>query len=179
VAGTDTRCSTCALRWKPAQLTMILVTTGSNGAPFDRMLLAVDQFTVDDEIVVQHGPSSVRPRGATCIDFLPFDRLGELVAKARVVVSHAGVGSILLCMTHDRVPIVVPRLARLGEVVDDHQLILARRLAAIGAVVSVEEPDDLPQVVRTASEGAAPTGGHPQRSRLTADLSRYLDSVLS
>lgn len=157
---------------------MILVTTGTNGAPFDRLLTVVDRFQTDEEIIVQHGPSTTRPAGATCIEFLPFDRLGQLVEAARVVVTHAGVGSILLCLTRGRTPIVVPRLACFGEAVDDHQRLLACRLAADGVVETTEEPEYLPQLVRVHDPLASrqPVGG---KSPIAADLNRYLDSVLA
>ena len=156
---------------------MILVTTGSNGASFDRLLSVVEGFCDGGEkVIVQHGPSSLRPKGATCVDYLPFDELSRLVSDARVVVAHAGVGSILLCFSHGRSPLVVPRLPSFGEVVDDHQLALARRLAEIGAVTCVEDAGELPALVRTQQAG----GRHPQvvgRSALAADLRAYVDSV--
>ena len=46
----------------------------------------------------------------------------ELVREARIVVTHAGVGSILLALTNGKRPFVVPRLRAFGETVDDHQL---------------------------------------------------------
>ena len=67
----------------------------------------------------------------------------NLVHEARVVVSHGGVGSILIALTHGKQPLVVPRLKRFGEVVDDHQLLLARRLAHEGLIGLVEDPADL------------------------------------
>lgn len=166
-----------ALRRKRARLKMILVTTGSNGTSFDRMLSVVERFSVAEEVVVQHGPSSIRPRDATCVDFLPFDRLNELVSKARIVVAHAGVGSILLCLTHRRTPIVVPRLARLGEAIDDHQLALARRLAESGLVTCVEDTDDLPQAIRMSRDSVVDTPHHDGGLELAADLRRYVDSL--
>ena len=157
---------------------MILVTTGSSGGPFDRLLSVVGRFDVDEEVVVQHGPSALRPHGARCVDYLPFDELGRLVSEARVVVAHAGVGSILLCLTRGRPPLVVPRLPSLGEVVDDHQLVLARRLALAGSVTCVENVDDLPALVRRKSPPGVPD---PPRggSALAIELRRYIDSVVS
>ena len=158
---------------------MILVTTGSSGGSFDRLLAVVERFGVDEEVVVQHGPSALRPKGARCVAYLPFEDLSRLVSDARVVVAHAGVGSILLCLTHRRTPLVVPRLPSLGEVVDDHQLLLARRLATSGAVACVENVDDLPELVRrTARE---PDGGARSpvgESSLASDLRRYIESVV-
>jgi UDP-N-acetylglucosamine transferase subunit ALG13 len=159
---------------------MILVTTGSNGSPFDRLISVVERFDLDEEVVVQYGPSKLRPRGARCVDYLPFDELSRLVADARVVVAHAGVGSILLCLTHGRPPLVVPRLPSLGEVVDDHQFVLARRLALSGAVTCVDEVDDLPELVRR--DATTPVGnGRPRagESTLASELRRYIDSVAS
>jgi UDP-N-acetylglucosamine transferase subunit ALG13 len=155
---------------------MILVTTGANGAPFDRLLAVVERFETGEELVVQHGPSTIRPPGATCVDFVPFDELGELVARARVVVAHAGVGSILLCASKGRVPIVVPRLARYDEVVDDHQVLLARRLGASGNVVCAEDPENLPDLVATGIPGSDST---LPASSLMEDLRHYVDSVLA
>jgi UDP-N-acetylglucosamine transferase subunit ALG13 len=156
---------------------MILVTTGSNGAPFDRLLFEVERFAVSDEIVVQHGPSRIRPSGATCVDFFPFGDLSALVAEARIVVAHAGVGSILVCAAQNRVPIVVPRLARFGEVVDDHQLSLARRLDELGTVNCVEDPVNLPAAIHSCVESPVAKQG-PECLAIVADLKGYLDGVL-
>lgn len=155
---------------------MILVTTGSNGAPFDRLLRVFERVDLGEELVVQHGPSAIRPPWATCFDFVPSQQLGELVAQARVVVAHAGVGSILLCASRGHVPIVVPRLARYHEVVDDHQLFLARRLAASGCVVSAEDPEELPRLI---AEGTSAIASPRFPSSLVEDLHRYVDGVLA
>ena len=66
-------------------------------------------------------------------DYLSFDELAEYARDARVFVCHAGVGSIVLARRFGHRPIVVPRRHHLGEHVDDHQLSLARRLAAPGS----------------------------------------------
>ena len=155
---------------------MILVTTGASGAPFDRLLAVFERFDTDEEVVVQHGPSAIRPPHATCVDFVPFAELGELVARARVVVAHAGVGSILLCASKGRVPIVVPRLARHDEAVDDHQVFLARRLAASGRVVCADDPEELPRLV---AAGTAASDSVLHSSSLTEDLRNYVDAVLA
>jgi UDP-N-acetylglucosamine transferase subunit ALG13 len=158
---------------------VIFVTTGTNAgaAPFDRLLQHVEPLCRREHVVVQLGASTLRPAGATCVDYLPVDRFEQLVQTARSVVTHAGVGSILVAMRHGKRPVVVPRLARYGEHVDDHQLELARRLADIGAVTLVEEPAALEAAVfaepgRALSDRLAADGG------LAADLADYLWSVV-
>ena len=44
---------------------------------FDRLLEALDGAGLDERLVVQHGESPIRPAGAECVDFLPFDELVE------------------------------------------------------------------------------------------------------
>jgi UDP-N-acetylglucosamine transferase subunit ALG13 len=151
---------------------MIFVTVGTNEAAFDRLLRHLDGIADGEELVVQHGASSVRPSGATCLDFLPFDELSVLMRRARVVVTHAGVGSIVAALTNGKRPLVVPRLARYGEAVDDHQVPLARRLAGSGLVTLVEDVAELPQAL--AAAGAAEVGAVGMDERLVGDLRAFL-----
>lgn len=122
---------------------MILVTVGTNEAPFDRLLSAVERIATDEEILVQCGPAGIRPANAECVDFLPYDELVSALRRARQVVTHAGVGTVLTALSVGLRPIVVPRLRRYGEAVDDHQLPFARRLQEIGLITVVEETADL------------------------------------
>jgi UDP-N-acetylglucosamine transferase subunit ALG13 len=151
---------------------MIFVTVGTNEATFDRLLAALDGIPAGEELLVQHGPSTVRPAGATCVDYLPFDELVEAVRRARVVVTHAGVGSMLSALANGKRPVVVPRLARFGEAVDDHQVPLGRRLGEQGLVMFVEDPADLPGAI--SAEGTASEATVGMDERLVDDLRSFL-----
>lgn len=157
---------------------MILVTTGTNAPPFDRLLREVEQLSHHESVVVQHGPSSLRPSGATCVDYVSFDRFVELVRAARVVVTHAGVGSILVALMNGKRPFVVPRVARFGEHVDDHQVELARRLSEIGVVTLVEDPRELEAAIRgDMTPRVADAIDHPRQ--LIDQLAEYLNSIVN
>lgn len=155
---------------------MIFVTVGTNEARFDRLLEAVDRLGAGEELIVQHGPSTVRPAGATAVEFLPFDDMVETMRRARLVVTHAGVGSVMTSLLAGTRPIVVPRLRRYGEAVDDHQLPFGRRLDQAGLVVFCEEPERLPGIVASGG-GALDVELRPSR-RLVADLRDYLSITL-
>jgi UDP-N-acetylglucosamine transferase subunit ALG13 len=157
---------------------MILVTTGTNAPAFDRLLRAVDELALEESVVVQHGPSVLRPANAVCVDYVSFDRFVELVKEARVVVTHAGVGSILTTLMNGKRPVVVPRLARYAEHVDDHQLELSRRLAEIDVITLVEDPAHLSAVIESDSELRSlvrPGAG----GGLVDDLGAYLRTVVN
>jgi UDP-N-acetylglucosamine transferase subunit ALG13 len=151
---------------------VILVTVGTNEARFDRLLEAVETLGEGEEILVQHGPSAVRPRGAQCVDYLDFDEINEEMRRARVVIAHAGVGSVIVALMNDRRPIVVPRLARFGEAVDDHQVPFGRRLHEVGLVRLVEDPAELASAVST-DEVAGSVSLRPNPA-LVAELRGYV-----
>jgi UDP-N-acetylglucosamine transferase subunit ALG13 len=134
---------------------VILVTVGTNEARFDRLLRAVEDLGGNEALFVQHGPSPVRPPDAECVDFVPFDVLVEKMKEARAVITHAGVGSIMVALSLGRRPVVMPRLKRFGEAVDDHQLALGRRLDELGLVVLVEDPSALRAAVDASEVGRA------------------------
>ncbi|MGH3103673.1 MAG: glycosyltransferase [Gaiellaceae bacterium] len=153
---------------------MILVTVGTNETSFDRLLRALEALPETEELVVQHGPSGVRPPRATCFDYLPFDELTAYMRRARVVVTHAGVGSIIAALSNGKRAIVVPRLARHGEAVDDHQLHFGRRAEQAGLVELVEDPATLAEAVaRHEQRPVAEIGGD---NRLVEDLREYLSA---
>jgi UDP-N-acetylglucosamine--N-acetylmuramyl-(pentapeptide) pyrophosphoryl-undecaprenol N-acetylglucosamine transferase len=152
---------------------VILVMTGTNCPPFDRLLREIEPLGDEEQFVVQHGPSSIRPKNARCVEYLPYGELVELIREARRVVTHAGVGSILVSIANEQRPIVVPRLAALGENVDDHQVELGRRLAVDGVVDLVEDPGDLRAAVAARQDSAVGSSGHD--SKLVEDLRVYVD----
>jgi UDP-N-acetylglucosamine transferase subunit ALG13 len=158
---------------------MILVTIGTNEQPFDRLVLAAAALDVDEPVVVQYGSSRVVEPREGWIEFLPFDELSALAQQARVVVCHAGVGSILMARRAGKLPVVMARRHALGEAVDDHQVELSRRLAANGLVTYVEDETGLAEAVATVSGtgGEAAVRGLPGAAALAADLRSQLQRL--
>jgi UDP-N-acetylglucosamine transferase subunit ALG13 len=155
---------------------MIFVSVGSSTIPFDRLLDAVDGVSIDEPFVVQHGTSTIRPRQAECVDFLDFPDFIELVREARVVVTHAGVGSIITAITERKRPIVFPRRASHGEAVDDHQVAFARRTGELGLVTLVEDAELLAPAI--ADHAAAAPVLTPGRSAIEVELRSYLQECI-
>jgi UDP-N-acetylglucosamine transferase subunit ALG13 len=137
----------------PVEERMIFATCGSSPMGFERMMRALEVLP-PSQLTVQHGPVAAPPC-ATGYDFLPFGRVVELMRQADLVVSHAGVGSILCAIQAGHVPIVFPRLKRHNETVDDHQVELARALAQRGTVLVATTRDELCSAVESAPRRAA------------------------
>lgn len=156
---------------------MIFVTVGTNEASFDRLLRAVAELRIDEQLVIQHGHSApVHHPRAELIDFLSFEAMIDTIQDARIVVTHAGVGSVMVALANSKRPIVVPRLRLFGEAVDDHQLQLGRRFADAGLVTLVERPEALADALMHEQ---GPATLVPTSSRLAAELRSFVEAALA
>jgi UDP-N-acetylglucosamine transferase subunit ALG13 len=125
----------------------IVVTVGTDHHPFDRLIVWTNDWLAQhpDQIhgfFVQSGAASVIP-ACPSARFLETAQLNALLDEADAMVCHGGPGSIADAWARGQVPIVVPRLRRLGEVVDDHQVDFCRKLAELGRIRLAQEPTDL------------------------------------
>jgi UDP-N-acetylglucosamine transferase subunit ALG13 len=154
---------------------VIFVTAGTLHYPFDRMLHAVAALPGDEEVVVQCAAPWQASARVRWIRDLPYDELAAYMRDARVVVSHAGVGSVLTALRLGRRPVVVPRLERYGEAVDDHQLAFGRKLAELGHVVLVEDPRTLAHAIEATPSDELPEFGV---SALALELREELGALL-
>ena len=125
---------------------MIFVTLGTHGQPFERLIRALDRLPAT-ELVVQHGHSPAPAGVVRAVPFMPFSEVLEHIDAADTVITHAGVGSILCATRAGHTPVVVPRLERHGEHVDDHQVELTEALADRGMVIPAWELDRLAETV--------------------------------
>jgi beta-1,4-N-acetylglucosaminyltransferase len=104
---------------------------------FERLVQEMDRIAgeLDEEIVMQLGSTDYEPKNCEYFKFMPRKDIEECYAGARVVVCHAGSGSILNALAHNKPLVLVPRLQRYGEVFDDHQLEIAREMQSRGITV--------------------------------------------
>ena len=150
---------------------MIFVTLGTHGQPFTRLIRALVELPTS-ELVVQHGHSPA-PAGVTrAVAFMEFSEVLEQIDAAAAVITHAGVGSILCATRAGHTPVVVPRLERHGEHVDDHQVELTGALAKRGMVVPAWELDRLGEILGTvpARRARCATGERPIHSAVRAAI---------
>jgi UDP-N-acetylglucosamine--N-acetylmuramyl-(pentapeptide) pyrophosphoryl-undecaprenol N-acetylglucosamine transferase len=141
---------------------LIFATVGSHPTfEFDRFLRALEPLGGDENLVVQYGPGTPPANARLAVPWMSFAEIVEHMERASHVVSHAGVGTILCAVQAGHVPIVLPRLRRFSETVDDHQLGLASALARTGRVVLAEDAALLSDLIReTPARGkAAALGG--------------------
>lgn len=122
----------------------VFVTVGNAAVGFDRLLLLVEKALSSPGVggvsgVCQYGASTLRPPMLRCVAMLSRGEFETELQTADAVVTHAGVGSLSSAIRLGHRPIVVPRRGNLGEVVNDHQLEIARVLEARQMITVVED----------------------------------------
>ena len=85
------------------------------------------------------------------VDFLPSDEFDRHLGDASLVVCHGGTTQ-LSAIRLGKIPIVMPRLRRFGEHINDHQVQLVQALAAEGLVVPAYEAGDLAGAITEARQ---------------------------
>ena len=118
-------------------LPVVFVTVGTTYHTFDRLMGWLEGWLRDRpgqvRMVIQHGPSR-RPDGAEGFAMCGQQELLELMRRADVVVTQGGPGGIMDSRSCGILPLVVPRIPELNEVVDDHQVRFCTHLAQAGMV---------------------------------------------
>lgn len=127
---------------------LILFSFSTSHFAFKRLVSYVEKVAekYDEEIVVQTGRSVIMfssPR-IHCVDFLPLDEFEKACQKAELVISQAGVGVVLSCLSVGSPLILVPRVSEYGETETNHQLEMYEVVSGLGvedhvAVVETEE----------------------------------------
>ncbi|WP_193200361.1 glycosyltransferase [Nostoc sp. MG11] len=119
---------------------MILMTLGTVSFPFDRAVLwlkiLIERGVISESVFLQYGYSDVSVlQGHSQVTLEPTvssDELVKLVNYSRLVISHAGQGSTRMLAAQGTPFILLPRLKRYSEHVDDHQLLFAKAVAELG-----------------------------------------------
>lgn len=117
----------------------------------------------DAEVLWQTGATDVSGLGIDVRPYLPSDDLAREMSTADVVVTHAGVGSLLTALRAGRSPLLVPRRLAHSEHVDDHQVQIATvadgRGLALYREVDDLTSDDLEVLARRSVVSSAATAG--------------------
>lgn len=124
---------------------MIFVTVGSQ-MPFDRLVRAVDQWAGQEnrsDVFAQIGPGGRRPQNIQWAELVGAAAFRQRIEMSRLVLGHAGIGTILSCLELGRPLIVMARRQALRETRNDHQVATARRFSDIPGVCVIDDESQL------------------------------------
>lgn len=131
---------------------MILVSVGTQ-LPFDRLVKAVDDWALAQmrgDIIAQVGPASFSPRALKSFAFMEHEAFRSLQQSASLIVSHAGMGSIITAMELGIPIIIMARDHRLGEHRNGHQMATLRQFRHVPGVFAADDEDALINLLNRA-----------------------------
>jgi UDP-N-acetylglucosamine transferase subunit ALG13 len=124
---------------------VIFVTVGAQ-MPFDRLVKAVDQWAGENsrnDVFAQIGQSEYRPSNIQWTNFLEPDEFKRKFETAKVVVAHAGTGSIITALQLGKPVLVMPRRADLRETRNDHQIATSEQFRRFDSVEVAWDENEL------------------------------------
>lgn len=144
---------------------MIFVTVGTHEQGFERLIKKVDDLVRDgkikEDVIMQIGFTQYKPKYCKWEKLFPYSEMKEMMQKARIVITHGGPASFIMALQEGKTPIVVPRMAKYNEHVNDHQvdfslavneryknLIVVEDVENLGSIIS-----DYDNLVKNMSSG--------------------------
>lgn len=131
---------------------MIFVTVGTQ-LRFPRLMDRISELanSMDEKIIAQ----TLERREFEGIEShfeMDEDHFETICSSARLMIGHAGIGTILSAQRFGRPLIVVPRRASLGEHRTDHQIATAKTLRSRSGVFVDWDGDNLPELISSTEK---------------------------
>lgn len=131
---------------------MIFVTLGTQDKGFPRLLEAIEEAIenkyIKEKVIVQSGYTEFESKNMEIYKLLPMDKFDDYMKKCDLLITHAGVGSIMSGLKFNKKIIAAPRLEKYGEHTNDHQLEIAKEFAKEGYIICLEDFSSLGDIIK-------------------------------
>ena len=158
---------------------MIFLTVGTQFS-FDRLVKTVDDFVgsngFDEEILAQIGDSTYQPQNFKAVASLEKHLFDKYLRDASCIISHAGMGTITMALEHGKPLLVIPRRKIYGEVVNDHQVAIAKKFDELGHVLVAYETADLPEKIEQL-KSFVPRKRESQAQAVAKRIKCFIDKI--
>lgn len=135
---------------------MIFIALGTQKFQMNRLLKMVDQLcesgAITETVFAQKGASDYQPKFYLSEDFLDSERFQQKIEQCDLLITHGGVATIISGLKMKKPVVVVPRLAKYGEHIDDHQVEIAEAFSQKHYLMIFNEGDTLENVIQMARE---------------------------
>jgi UDP-N-acetylglucosamine transferase subunit ALG13 len=158
---------------------MIFLTVGTQ-FPFERLVKSVDEIIgrngFKEEIFAQIGDSAYQPRNFEAVPSLEKHLFDKCIREASGIISHAGVGTIIMALNNGKPLLVMPRLKRYGEVINDHQVAIAEKFEELGHILVAYQEKDLLENFKKL-KGFVPKPRENQAKELVNRINTFLNEL--
>lgn len=132
---------------------MIFVTVGTQKFQFTRLLEGIEDLVkigvITEPVIAQVGDAKFCSDYYSTVDFMTNEEFLKVLSDCSVLITHAGVGTIIKGLERGKKIIVVPRQKIFGEHVDDHQREIANKFESMGYVCVCRDMKELEACYRS------------------------------
>lgn len=157
----------------------IFLTVGTQKFQFDRLLKMLDDFMayegVEYQVFAQTGNCRYEPKHYQYKSFVSKEEFQEYVELCDLVITHSGVATIMAGLKKNKPVIVVPRLKKYKEHVDNHQIEIANSFSEKNFVLMYREGESFSELIREA-ETHFFDSYESQNEKMIETLREYLSS---
>lgn len=135
---------------------LILILLGTQDNSFHRLLEEVQKLinenVITEKVIVQAGRTKYESKDMEIYSLMPEEKLAELMKKSDLVITHGGVGSIVMALKMGKKVIAVPRLSEFGEHINDHQTQIIDSFNSQEFLIGITELKDLEEALKRSKE---------------------------
>ena len=159
---------------------MILVLLGTQNNQFTRLLQeiekCIDNGIINQRVVVQAGFTKFESSKMNIFDLKPREVVENLADEAEFIITHGGVGSILMAIKKNKKVIAVPRLSEFNEHVNNHQRQIVEIFNDKGYIIGVQNIEDLSEAIKQIDE-FIPTPYSGDNSKMLNIIESFIDKL--
>lgn len=126
---------------------MIFVTVGTHEQQFNRLIMAVDELKsqglIKEEVFMQIGYTTYEPKHCQFKRLISYDEMNHYIEKSSLVISHGGPATFMYVLSKGKTVLVVPRLKKYDEHINDHQLEFVKIISSRYDVSYIEDISQL------------------------------------
>jgi len=155
---------------------MIFVTVGTQ-LPFERLIRAVDEiapYLKGEKIIAQTNGGNYIAQNIECKSYFTADEFNTIISQSRMIISHAGTGSIISALTHKKPIIIMPRRASLKEHRNEHQLATAKKMEELKFVNVTYNEHQLQKLILTGEVKCLQELGDKASDSLISSLKHFI-----
>lgn len=159
---------------------MILVLLGTQHNEFVRLLQKIedliDSGLIKEEVIVQAGYTKYKTEKMKIFDMISKEMLEEYINKANIVITHGGIGSIIMALKKNKKVIAVPRLHEFNEHVNDHQRQIVSIFNEKKYLIGIQNVDDLQETLRSI-ESFEPNKYERNNKKMLDIIENFIDNI--
>lgn len=159
---------------------MIFVAVGTQKFQFDRLLKEVDMLiengAIKERVFAQIGNSTYYPRNYEYEKFISKEKFNNYINKCDLLICHSGVATIMSGIKLNKPIIVVPRLAKYKEHIDDHQVQIGNSFCELNYILKCDEHDNLEKLI-TLSKSYKFEKYRSQNKQMMDTIRKFIEGI--